>query len=96
MTIHNKVEGIVTYTNLLFIPSTKPFDLFHPDRKTSIKLYAKKVFISEDLNLVPAYMRFLRGLIDSDDLPLNISRETLQHNLVIDKNSKICSLQTIL
>jgi molecular chaperone HtpG len=88
MTIHNKVEGIVTYTNLLFIPSTKPFDLFHPDRKTSIKLYAKKVFISEDLNLVPAYMRFLRGLIDSDDLPLNISRETLQHNLVIDKIKK--------
>jgi molecular chaperone HtpG len=88
MTIHNKVEGVVTYTNLLFIPSTKPFDLFHPDRKTSIKLYAKKVFISEDLSLVPAYLRFLRGLIDSDDLPLNISRETLQHNLVIEKIKK--------
>lgn len=88
MTIHNKAEGIVSYTNLLFIPSMKPFDLFHPDRKTSVKLYAKKVFISEDLNLVPAYLRFLRGLIDSDDLPLNISRETLQHNLVIEKIKK--------
>jgi molecular chaperone HtpG len=88
MTIHNKAEGVVSYTNLLFVPSIKPFDLFHPDRKTSVKLYAKKVFISEDLNLVPAYLRFLRGLIDSDDLPLNISRETLQHNLVIEKIKK--------
>lgn len=88
MTIHNKVEGIVSYTNLLFVPSTKPFDLFHPDRKTSVKLYVKKVFISEDLGLVPANMRFLRGVIDSDDLPLNISRETLQHNLVLEKIRK--------
>lgn len=88
MTIHNNVEGLVSYTNLLFIPSMKPFDLFHPDRKTSVKLYVKKVFISEDLNLVPANMRFLRGLVDSDDLPLNISRENLQHNLVLDKIRK--------
>ncbi|MDX2082567.1 MAG: molecular chaperone HtpG [Rickettsiales bacterium] len=88
MTIHNKVEGIISYTNLLFIPATKPFDLFHPDRRTSVKLYVKKVFISEDLNLVPANMRFLRGLIDSDDLPLNISRETLQHSLVLEKIRK--------
>ncbi|MES2961314.1 MAG: molecular chaperone HtpG [Pseudomonadota bacterium] len=88
MTIHSKIEGIVTYTNLLFIPSTKPFDLFHPDRKSSVKLYVKKVFISEELELVPACMRFLRGLIDSDDLPLNISRETLQHSLVLDKIRK--------
>jgi len=88
MTIHSKIEGIITYTNLLFIPSTKPFDLFHPDRKSSVKLYVKKVFISEELELVPACMRFLRGLIDSDDLPLNISRETLQHSLVLDKIRK--------
>lgn len=88
MVIHNKVEGLVTYTNLLFVPSTKPFDLFHPDRKPSVKLYVKKVFISEDLDLVPAWMRFLRGLIDSDDLPLNISRETLQHNIVLEKIKK--------
>jgi molecular chaperone HtpG len=88
MTIHNRIEGIVSYTNLLFIPSSKPFDLFHPDRKASVKLYVKKVFISEELNLVPAYMRFLRGLIDSDDLPLNISRENLQHSAVLDKIRK--------
>ncbi len=88
MTIHNKVEGLATYTNLLFIPSSKPFDLFHPDRKTSVKLYVKKVFISEELNLVPACMRFLRGLIDSDDLPLNISRENLQHSVVLERIRK--------
>ncbi len=90
MTIHNRVEGMVTYTNLLFVPSTKPFDLFHPDRRPSVKLYVKKVFISEDLDLdlVPAWMRFLRGLVDSDDLPLNISRETLQHNIVLEKIKK--------
>ncbi|MBM3590365.1 MAG: molecular chaperone HtpG [Alphaproteobacteria bacterium] len=88
MTIHNQVEGALSYTNLLFIPSSKPFDLFHPDRKTSVKLFVKRVFISEELNLVPACMRFLRGLIDSDDLPLNISRESLQHSVVIDKIRK--------
>ncbi len=88
MTLHNKAEGVVEYTNLLFIPSTKPFDLFHPDRKGRVKLYVKKVFISEDLDLVPAWLRFLRGLIDSADLPLNISRETLQHNLVLEKIKK--------
>lgn len=88
MTIHNRVEGLVSYTNLLFIPSSKPFDLFHPDRKTAVKLYVKKVFISEELNLVPANMRFLRGLVDSDDLPLNISRENLQHSAVLDKIRK--------
>ncbi len=88
MILHNKAEGVVEYTNLLFIPSTKPFDLFHPDRKGRAKLYVKKVFISEDLDLVPAWLRFLRGLIDSQDLPLNISRETLQHNLVLEKIKK--------
>lgn len=88
MVIHNNIEGVVSFTNLLFIPAMKPFDLFHPDRKTSVKLYVKKVFISEELNLVPACMRFLRGLVDSDDLPLNISRETLQHNLVLEKIRK--------
>ena len=88
MVMHNKIEGIVSYANLLFIPATKPFDLFHPDRKTSVKLYVKKVFISEELSLVPANMRFLRGLIDCDDLPLNISRENLQHSLVLEKIRK--------
>lgn len=95
MTIHNNVEGKLSYTNLLFIPSSKPFDLFHPDRKSSVKLYVKRIFISEELNLVPPCMRFLRGLIDSDDLPLNISRETLQHNVVIDKIRKNVVLKVL-
>jgi molecular chaperone HtpG len=89
MILHNKNEGMVEYTNLLYIPSTKPFDLFHPDRKTRVKLYVKRVFITEEgIDLVPAYMRFLRGVIDSEDLPLNISRETLQYNNVVDKIRK--------
>lgn len=88
LTIHNRVEGVLEYINLLFVPGTKPFDLFHPDRKGRIKLYVKKVFISEDLDLLPAWLRFMRGLVDSQDLPLNISRETLQHNLVIEKIKK--------
>jgi molecular chaperone HtpG len=86
MILHNKAEGALEYSNLLFIPSSKPFDLFHPDRATRVKLYVKRVFISEENNnLVPAYLRFLRGVVDSEDLPLNISRETLQHNNVIHK-----------
>jgi molecular chaperone HtpG len=88
MIIHNRIEGAIDYINLLFVPAIKPFDLFHPDRKSSVKLYVKKVFISEDLNLVPAYLRFMRGLVDCDSLPLNISRETLQHNVVIEKIKK--------
>ena len=86
ITLHNKNEGMVEFTNLLFIPSTKTFDLFHPDRKRRVKLYIKRVFIAdENLELVPHYLRFLRGVVDSEDLPLNISRETLQHNATIDK-----------
>jgi len=91
ITLHNKVEGAIQYTNLLFIPSVKPFDLFHPDRATRVRLYVKKVFISEqNIDLIPRNLRFLRGIIDSEDLPLNISRETLQHNNVLRKiNSSI-------
>lgn len=86
MVLHNKVEGAVQYTNLLFIPSVKPFDLFHPDRATRVRLYVKKVFISEqNIDLIPRHLRFLRGMVDSEDLPLNISRETLQHNNVLKK-----------
>ena len=89
MTLHNKVEGIVEFTNLLFIPDSKPFDLFHPDRKTRVKLYIKRVFISEEGNdLIPPYLRFLRGIVDSEDLPLNISRETLQNNQIVKKIRK--------
>ncbi|MDF3047587.1 MAG: htpG [Candidatus Midichloriaceae bacterium] len=87
--MHNKVEGTVEYTSLLFIPSVKPFDLFHPDRKTRVKLYIKRVFITDDtVSLVPQYLRFLRGVVDSEDLPLNISRETIQHNQTLAKIRK--------
>jgi molecular chaperone HtpG len=86
LTIHNKLEGVLEYTNLLFIPDTQPLDLLHPDRKTRIKLYINRVFISEENNhLVPGYLRFIRGVVDSSDLPLNISRETLQNNHIIKK-----------
>ena len=81
LTLHNAVEGILSYTNLLFIPSTQPFDLFLPERKPQVKLYVKRVFITDDCEgLVPGYLRFLRGIVDSEDLPLNISREMLQRD----------------
>lgn len=84
--MHNKNEGAVEFTNLLFIPSQKTFDQFHPDRKRRVKLYIKRVFISdENIELIPQYLRFLRGIIDSEDLPLNISRETLQHSAMLGK-----------
>lgn len=91
MTLHNRNEGMVEFTNLLFIPTKKPFDLFHPDRKTRVKLYVKRIFITEEsdtVKLIPAYLRFLQGVVDSEDLPLNISRETLQHNHTIEKIRK--------
>ena len=84
--LHNKAEGTVEYTSLLFIPGMKPFDLFHPDRKARVKLYVKRVFITDEgVELIPLYLRFLRGVVDSADLPLNISRETLQKSAVLDK-----------
>jgi molecular chaperone HtpG len=86
MTLHFKVEGVLEYAGLLFVPSTRPFDLFDPDRKNRLKLYVKRVFITDSCNeLVPPYLRFLRGVVDSADLPLNISREMLQHNPVLAK-----------
>jgi molecular chaperone HtpG len=86
LTLHNRNEGAIDFTNLLFVPTNKTFDLFHPDRKRRIKLYIKRVFITdENIELVPRYMRFLRGVVDCDSLPLNISRETLQHNPTVDK-----------
>ena len=82
--LHNKAEGKVEYTSLLYIPGIKPFDLFHPERKRRVKLYVKRVFITDEVDLVPPYLRFLRGVVDSADLPLNISRETLQKSAVLD------------
>ncbi len=80
MTLHYRAEGRYSYAVLLFAPSTKPFDLFEPARKGKVKLYVRRVFITDDADLLPAYLRFIRGVIDSEDLPLNISREMLQNN----------------
>ena len=86
LTLHNKAEGRLEYTNLMFIPSTKPFDLFDPARKHGVKLYVKRVFITDDCSdLMPAWLRFVRGIVDSEDLPLNVSREMLQQNPVVSK-----------
>jgi len=80
MTLHYRAEGRYSYAVLLFAPATKPFDLFDPSRKARVKLYVRRVFITEDADLLPAYLRFVRGVIDSEDLPLNLSREMLQNN----------------
>ena len=86
LTSHYKAEGQIEYTVLNFIPSTKPFDLYDPARENRLKLYVKKVFITDNCpELIPPYLRFLRGVIDSEDLPLNISREMLQNNPVVKK-----------
>jgi molecular chaperone HtpG len=86
LTLHWKAEGTLEYTNLLFVPSSKPFDLFDPARKHSVRLYVRRVFVTEECaELLPAYLRFLKGVVDSEDLPLNISRETLQANPMIAK-----------
>ena len=80
LTIHYRAEGRSEYTVLLFVPSTRPYDLYDPGRKGRVKLYVRRVFITEDAELLPGYLRFVRGVIDSQDMPLNISREMLQKN----------------
>jgi len=86
LTIHYKAEGAIEYTGLLYVPGQKPFDIFHPDRKQHVKLYVNRVFITDQVeDLLPPYLRFLRGVVDSADLPLNISRELLQHNPLLAK-----------
>jgi len=87
--IHNKAEGAVEYTTLFYIPSKAPMDLFRVDYQTGIKLYINRVFITDDeKDLMPTYLRFLRGVIDSKDLPLNVSREILQNNATMTKIQK--------
>lgn len=84
--LHFKAEGNIEYTGLLYIPSEAPYDLFQPDRRQSLKLYVNRVFISDKVDdLMPSYLRFVQGIIDSADLPLNISREMLQQNALIAK-----------
>jgi molecular chaperone HtpG len=83
LTIHFRAEGRQEYTTLAFVPSTRPFDLFDADRKGRIKLYVKRVFITDDAEILPRYLRFVRGLVDTADLPLNISREMIQDSPIL-------------
>ena len=88
-TLHNKSEGTLEFTNLLFIPKTAPFDLFDPERKTKINLYINRVFISNDLEgVIPTWLRFIKGILDTTSLDLNVSREMVQNNPVLKKISK--------
>ena len=89
LTLHNNTEGTISYTNLLCIPSTRPFDLFNPERKSSLKLYINRVYITDKCDaLVPAYLRFVKGIVDTQDIDLNVSREMLQNNPAVAKISK--------
>lgn len=93
---HNKVEGKQDYTSLLFVPSRAPFDMYDPEQKHGLKLYIQKVFIMDDAdNFMPRYLRFVKGIIDSKDLPLNVSREILQHSALVDK-IKTASVKRVL
>ena len=83
LTVHYRAEGRHEYTALVFVPGARPFDLFDPDRKGRIKLYVKRVFITDDAEILPRYLRFVRGLVDSADLPLNVSREMIQESPIL-------------
>jgi len=94
--LHTKAEGTIEYTTLFYIPSKAPFDLYHADYKPGVKLYVRRVFITDDeKELLPVYLRFVRGVIDSEDLPLNVSREILQQNRVM-MNIRQASVKKIL
>ncbi len=87
--IHFTAEGTLSYTALLFVPSTRPFDLYDPKRRHGVRLYVRRVFITDQLDeLLPRYLRFVCGVVDSEDLQLNVSRETLQHGAVVQKMRK--------
>ncbi len=90
--LHHKVEGKLEYSSLLFIPQRAPFDLWDRQQRHGVKLYVKRVFIMDDAEqLIPPYLRFVRGVVDADDLPLNVSREILQHNKTIDAIRSGCT-----
>jgi molecular chaperone HtpG len=94
--LHTKAEGTLEYTTLFYIPQKAPFDLYHVDYKPGVKLYVKRVFITDDdKELMPSYLRFVRGIIDSEDLPLNVSREILQQNKIL-LNIKNASVKKLL
>ena len=96
LTIHTKAEGTLEYTTLFYIPEVAPIDMYYADYKPGVKLYVKRVFITDDnKELMPAYLRFLRGVIDSEDLPLNVSREILQQNRVMS-NIRNASVKKVL
>ena len=86
--LHYRAEGRHEYSVLLFVPTMKPFDLYDPARKGAVKLYVRRVFITDDADLLPPYLRFMRGVIDSEDMPLNISREMLQNNQIVQSIRK--------
>jgi molecular chaperone HtpG len=88
LTIHYRAEGRHDYSVLAFVPESRPFDLFDPDRHGRMKLYVKRVFITDEAELLPRYLRFVRGLIDSSDLPLNVSREMIQESPVLSAIKK--------
>lgn len=83
LTLHYRAEGLHEYSVLAFLPSVRPFDLFDPDRAGRMKLYVRRVFITDEAQIVPRYLRFMRGLVDSNDLPLNVSREMIQESPVL-------------
>jgi molecular chaperone HtpG len=88
--VHFTAEGQLSYTALLFVPSMRPFDLYDPKRRHGVKLYVKRVFITDDVEaLMPRYLRFVAGVVDSEDLQLNVSRETLQHGAIVAKMKKV-------
>ena len=94
--IHNRVEGKLEYTSLLYIPKRAPFDMWDRQQRHGVKLYVKRIFIMDDAEqLIPSWLRFVRGVVDSDDLPLNVSREILQHNKVIDSIRSGCTKKVI-
>ena len=94
--IHNRVEGKLEYTSLLYIPKRAPFDMWDRKQRHGVKLYVKRIFIMDDAEqLIPTWMRFIRGVVDSDDLPLNVSREILQHNKVIDSIRSGCTKKVL-
>ena len=89
LTVHARAEGRLEYTMLLFIPSSRPMELFQPDRKPGVRLYVKRVFVTDDVEgLVPGFLRFLVGVVDTEDISLNVSREMLQHDPILAKIGK--------